>query len=188
MQRGKRSSIDPDVRHAIEDDLLAGFSPKRTLDRLSGDKRYAGRLPSARTVGYIAAQLRPPTDEHTWRLTSAAPEEAALVLPVLAELQRRSEARVFSLTNSTARWVAHIRQIAPSLEPFEAFRFAVRYQRAIHDNLDTADLDAELARDTTFGHSYIHWPTPWPKDWPKDTKEAPPGTNPSGAVLRDERR
>lgn len=147
MQSPKRSSIDPDVRHAVEDELLAGYSPKRTLDRLSGDDRFAGRLPSPRTVGYMAAQLRAPADTHTWRLTTAAPDEAALVLPVLAELQRRSEARVFSLTSSTAHWVARVRRIAPDLDAFEAFRFAVRYQRAEYDGTDTANLDAELARD-----------------------------------------
>lgn len=135
--------IDPDVMRAIEDDLLLGYSPSRVLDRLAA--RVGNRVPSLRTIESIAAEIRGRRGTATWSLASASPSDAALVLPVLAELARRSDGRLATLATETAGWVVRIRTVAPALDPYAAFRWAARYQLAIARGQDTAAMDVALA-------------------------------------------
>ena len=143
-----RRRVDPDVARAIEEDLVAGYSPSRVLDRLQADDQLRDRAPSLRTIESIAAEIRPRSSSTTWSLAAAEPAAAALVLPVLAELARRSEGRLVSLAADTAEWVVRIRRAAPALEPYAAFRWAVRYQLSAARGQDTAALDVELAVET----------------------------------------
>lgn len=148
MLRSSRRRIDPDVAEAIAELLLGGWTPRRVLDRLEADARYRGRVPSLRTVEAMAAELRARSSGPAWSLVDADAGDAALVLPVLGELAERG-GRVAHLTPETAAWVVRLRRAAPALEPYEAFRWATRYQLAAARGGSTHELDLELARETT---------------------------------------
>ena len=137
----------PQTFAQTEELLLSGHSPRRVLERLS--QEGVTDLPSLRTVADMAAAYRTNAGSDAWSVMTADAEEAALVLPVLAELLRRSGFETFALSQPIARRIARVRGAAPWLQPFEAFRFAARYE-AGREN--PTRIDAQLAQ-TYPGHS-----------------------------------
>lgn len=139
-----RRQADPDVLAAISELVLAGWRPPAIERQLA--PRFGDRLPSRRTLYSIVAELHPPTGPG-WSIATADPEDAVLILPVLAAVTRNSEGRMGHFTEATAGWIARIRRVAPSLEPIAAYRWAVRYQTTTAAGKDTRELDRELALD-----------------------------------------
>ncbi len=113
------------------------------LQRSLGDED----LPSERTIYDLQREIRPAPGPG-WRLSDADPDDAALLLPVLAAVTRNSEGRLGGFTVETAAWVVRIRRAAPQLAPIDAFRWAVRYQTTVAAGRDTRELDQRLALDT----------------------------------------
>ena len=146
MTKQRRRS-DPDVVIAIEALLIDGWPPRRVLAQLEADERYRGRLPTQRTIESMQADLRPVRNGPGWTMATADPNDAALVLPVLAAVTRNSEGRLGHFTVATAAWIARIRRVVPSLDPITAYRWAVRYQTASAAGRDTRELDRQLALD-----------------------------------------
>jgi len=146
MTKQRRRS-DPDVVEAIESLLIQGWTPRRVVQQLEADAHFRGRLPTQRTIESMQADLRPARGPG-WSLADADPDDAALILPVLAAVTRNSEGRLGGFSVETARWIIRIRRAAPRLEPVDAFRWAVRYQTAIAARRDTRELDRGLAQDT----------------------------------------
>jgi hypothetical protein len=132
--------VDPDVRHAIESFLARGWTPTSVLRMLEGDRQFAGRTPSLRTVTSMKAGLSPDRSG-TWSPFLAEPDEAALVMPVLVDLVRGEV--LTSITRATARCIARVRLLAPHLEVGEVLRWAGAYLVA---GEDPADVDLEFAR------------------------------------------
>lgn len=140
-----RRQADPDVLAEIRTLLIDGYAPRRVFELVG--QRHEDRAPSLRTIYSIAAELRPQSGPG-WSLATADPGEAALVLPVLAAVVRRSDGRLGHFTEETAAWIARIRRVAPRLPLYESYRWAVRYQTAIAAGRDTRELDQRLALDT----------------------------------------
>lgn len=103
--------------------------------------------PSERTIYDLQREMRPAAGPG-WRMATADPDDAALILPVLGAVTRNSDGRIGHFTNQTASWIARIRRVAPALDPIATYRWAVRYQSTTTAGRDTGDLDRELARDT----------------------------------------
>jgi hypothetical protein len=107
--RSKRRRVrnqDPEVLRAIRGALMTGASAPEVVraltTRQANGEFPAGSIPSARTVSAIARESD--VDESgPWHLTDADPATVSLVLLVLAEVVRRTEGRVASLTQSQAR-------------------------------------------------------------------------------------
>lgn len=140
----KRRRIDPDVRRAVEERLVVGYTPTAVIRLLEADKALRDRVPSLRTVESMAAELRVADQSDTWTVGEADPEDAALVLPVLAELIEAGH--MTAITRETGRWVATIRRIAPALPTVDVLIFAGRYQAARAAGRSTHPVDLELAR------------------------------------------
>src|SRR5690606_1460124 len=108
-----RRRMDPDLRRAIEEALVVGYTPSRVMNRLQADEGLRDRVPSLRTIESMAAELRPVDRADGWTVGEADPAHVPLVLPVLAELV--AVGQVTSLTRETGRWIAIIRRVAPAM-------------------------------------------------------------------------
>lgn len=124
--------------------LALGHSPSRALERLAASPKYRERLPSLRTAQRMAREVRPAQPGERWSFTHAEPDEARLVLPVLAAVGEGYG----SLSRETAEWVVRVRRAAPEMEPYAAFVWAIRYQAAVTAGKPTGWLDLGLAKET----------------------------------------
>jgi hypothetical protein len=140
-----RWSVDADLEDELRALLALGTSPARAIDRLSSNEAYRGRLPSLRTVQRIAREVRPSSSGERWSFAAADPEEARLVLPVLAAVGEGYG----TFSRGTVAWLVRIRIAAPELGPRDAFLWAIRYQAAAASGKDTAALDQRLAREAS---------------------------------------
>lgn len=137
--------VDPEAKRAIQTLLVLGYSPTAVLRRVEADEALHGRVPSLRTITSMAAELRPRGEEgDTWTVGESDPDEAALVLPVLAELIAAGQ--MTSVTRETGRWIATIRRVVPDLPTLEVLVFAARYQAAATRGDSTHAIDVDLAR------------------------------------------
>ena len=105
-----------------------------------------------------------------WDWRAQTPEDARLVLDVLAYLIARSNGANTSMTRSEAGGVLRIRQIAPHFTPAKAWELAQVYRIRETTGQDTADLDCLMAfapiwpdgpADQCLRHMEIHgarWP------------------------------
>jgi hypothetical protein len=117
--------LDEDIREAIETLARDGYLPSEIERRLGGDERFAERVPSDKTIQkYRRATLNrlAAASAAPWRPTDSAPDEAVLVLPVLAEVIERTPRR--ELTVDEAEWIVRIRVVAPDLPLWEVYQLA----------------------------------------------------------------
>lgn len=133
---------DPDVVARIRELAVTGHTGPSIERLLSADVAYADRAPSLRTIQGIMRETEAKPAEW-WSVTDASPEEARLVLPVLAEQIRRratieraylerhgkrltnSPPESFRLHRELAQWIAKLRAIAPDYP--EIYSLAIRY-------------------------------------------------------------
>lgn len=106
----RRRRIPGPVLEAIEGLALRGFTPAQIDKELAS--REMADIPTTRTIRRIVADLAPRDPSTPWHLQDAD-DEAALVLPVLAEVIVQSEGRTRTLTRGEADWIARIRRAAP---------------------------------------------------------------------------
>jgi hypothetical protein len=87
-------------------------------------------LPVLRTVQRIHRKAVPPDPSGPWSLADAEvdPDDAALVLPVLAEVIERSGGRWQQFSKDLAGWIVKVRVAAPDIPPRWAFTVAQSYQ------------------------------------------------------------
>jgi len=140
------SRTDADVLDAIEDGLGKGRSPRQIHGELSNTPRFAGRVPSARTIARKAKTFHPPSAEERWSLLGAEPEEAAAVLPVFAAMAKRD--RVWQcqfVTREQAQVLVAIKAAAPDLDPWVAYKVAEEFQVREHASRRTLGLELGLA-------------------------------------------
>lgn len=119
-------------------------SPSQIYEYLSGQERFADRMPSLRTIQRLVKEMEPPDPTEEWRLADTEPEDARLVLDVLAAVTVKTRGRA-RLTRATAEWVIRVRRAAPTLDPFEAYLYAREYRAREERRGDTRDLDLYLA-------------------------------------------
>jgi hypothetical protein len=104
-------------------------------------------IPSERTIYDIRAELRPAGgDDEPWTLISGDPEEAALALPVLREMNRSGSGGTlgWNVSKDLVRWIARVRTADPAIPLREAFFQALRYLQAERGISEPADADRYL--------------------------------------------
>jgi hypothetical protein len=132
-----------EIVKAIRERTLEGHTPIEIYHEL--ERRFEATYPSRRTVEYIAKEVAPRDVSGDWRLAEAPGEEARLVLPVLAEVVRRTNARTVRLTVSEAQWIARLRTSVPDIPLWEAYAYARVYMGLVAEGKPTAGLDVRLA-------------------------------------------
>jgi hypothetical protein len=144
----------PRIHREIERLAQLGYRPaeiERYLIGLKASGALFGDVPSRKTIGRIAKAARPPaptTPGDAWSLKDASADEAALVLPVLAEVIERSQGHIRTLPRDLATWIVRVRRAAPTLPPWDAYELGVEYRRAelgMKGALPMSALDAYLA-------------------------------------------
>jgi hypothetical protein len=142
MTQGRGRRTDPDVRQAIEALAGQGWSTARMIALLDADSRYADRVPAVRTVQAIASPHRRSARPGTpWTFLDADPDDARLLLPMLAQLQRRG---VPWVTGDVAAWLVRIARAAPGVDPGAALLAAVRYLTCARDGTPADQADQAL--------------------------------------------
>ena len=131
--------------YAVIEELAPNFSARAIAEEL--ERRFERDwYPSRRTIQDVIREVAPPVDVgEPWSVATADPDEAALVLPVLADLIRGSMGRLNGFGVPIAARVAHIRRAADGIPPTDALRMAARYVRAEEAGASTEHLDAYLA-------------------------------------------
>ena len=140
----QRRRTDPDVVQRIRELAVSGHTGPSIERLLSADPAYADLAPSLRTIqGIMREKVIEPAE--WWSVADASPEEARLVLPVLAsQIRRRAQlerayfakhgrrlsslpAGAFRLHRELAGWIARLRTIAPDMPVDDAYSLAIRY-------------------------------------------------------------
>ena len=73
------------------------------------------------------------------------PERAPLVLPVLAEVMKRTTGKRQSVSSAEANWIAIVRRIAPDMPYWLCFGLATSYLKASIEGESTEAMDSFLA-------------------------------------------
>lgn len=98
---------------------------------------------SVRTIQDIAQRLQSEGGSE-WLLENSDPDDASLVLPVLAAVLEQSDGRVRGFSQDVGDWIARVRRAQPDIDPMNAWLFGVRYaaQTSPHQR---HELDVALA-------------------------------------------
>lgn len=107
-------------------------------------------IPSERTIYNLREELRPSAgDDAPWSLIDTDPEEAALALPVMREMNRPGSGGTlgWNLPKDLVRWIARVRTADPSIPLREAFFQALRYLQAERGFSPAADADRYLVME-----------------------------------------
>ncbi len=140
-------AVEARIREYILDPRNNGLSAPAILDKLSTDPEFAERLAAAnksiseRTIRDRINRLRPPDTSGPWSMADADPEDAALVLPVLAEAIEWSGGHSRRFSKAVARWIVKVRVAAPDLPVSWALNVAEAY-RAAEERSDGEELES----------------------------------------------
>lgn len=144
--------IDLAVQQKIEELALQGRSAAQIHRELDRQEEFWRRLPTLRTVQRVVKEITPRDSSGVWRLADSpllaerSPNsDAALIMPVLAEVIERTEGKRKHLTRSEAAWVARVRTISPTLDMWNSYMLAVAYVRTTELKASTESLDVLLA-------------------------------------------
>jgi hypothetical protein len=170
-RQGKRT--DPDVRQAIEDLVVRGWSATEIVSKLDTEHKFVGRVPRERAVRGIARRLRRSDASGEWQLEDSDQEETRAVLDSLGAVLRISNGARTYLSKDEAAWVGRVFAAAPTLNPWLRYKLAVFYATRRSLGRPTVDLDAFLAlapwQGGDFASQYIGGvkagvfpPPPWP--------------------------
>ena len=142
---------DRDIREEIEHQSAMGERANRIHESLGRQEAFAKRVPSLRTVQRIAASVAGRDSTGPWRIQDFSPDDAQLILDVLATVVIETQGRKNQLTQAEAGWVLRIRRGASSMPPWESWltaRFYMgRQADKDRDAKETVDLDCLLAFD-----------------------------------------
>ena len=129
QRRKRRRNFPLEVLEEIAHLAEKGVNAAQITRRLELDARFAdGRLPAERTVQDIVRGLAAPRDESgRWTFNEADPDDAALILPVLAAVIQETEGRRTYFTRAQAEFIGRIRRLAPELDGFRVYRLARLY-------------------------------------------------------------
>ena len=143
--------IDRDVQEEIERQAAMGWRPSQIYESMLRRPEFAKRAFSRRTVQRIAASVTARDSTGPLRIQDFSPDDARLILDVLATVVAETEGRKNQLTQTEAVWVLRVRKGAPSMPPWESWltaRFYMgRQADKERDAKETVDLDCLLAFD-----------------------------------------
>jgi hypothetical protein len=141
MAKGRATDLD--IIRAIEELALLGYNKAETHRRILA--RFPADAPTDRTVAKYFDRVTPSDLSEPWRLDEMSGGEIRLVLPVLATVLELTEGRTRHLTGAEARWIVRLREAAPDLPLWDAYRVARWYIARAADKSLTQDMDLLLA-------------------------------------------
>ena len=180
MAKGRRT--DRDIVEAIHALAREGRYSPAEIHRRIIERFGTAAAPVLRTVENIAREVTPRDTSEAWRLAGtlanppADPDDAAILLPVLAEVHQATEGQVQSVTRREADWIIRIRRAVADLPGWDAYLLARDYLARGERNEDTADLDWYLVM------------APWrPGNGMRYIEAARDGRVPGGRIVHPER-
>ncbi len=136
-----RSSLDDTLQYLAD----RAFNGRMAFEHIQALAEFRGHCPSQRTIRKHLGRMRPRDESYAWNLVDSNDAAARLILPVLASVIENTEGRRRWLSIEEARLVRKIRNAAPSIDPFDAYRVAHQYQLRAANEADSSDLDILLA-------------------------------------------
>ena len=119
-----RSSLDDTLQYLAD----RAFNGRMAFEHIQALAEFRGHCPSQRTIRKHLGRMRPRDESYAWNLVDSNDAAARLILPVLASVIENTEGRRRWLSIEEARLVRKIRNAAPSIDPFDAYRVAHQYQ------------------------------------------------------------
>jgi len=140
-RRRGRPRVPGHIEDKIKEYALIGWTPPQIHQQLAVDFPNIKPLPVLKTVRLIAKPYRP---SKYWNLAEADPDDAALVLPVLATAvaERRM---VLPMSAEIAGWIVRVCRAARNIPPSWALDAALDYAWRTQDKLAVDGLDLLLA-------------------------------------------
>jgi hypothetical protein len=148
--------VDPEVRQIVARLVASGERSPAAIYRAllrEIDREYEGKtglqrpwLPTERTISRLVKELAAqssPNQSEAWSLAAAAPDEIAVIMPVLGAILVNSAQmlshfpndplavaaiRRHRLTKGLATWIVKVATAAPSLPPYEQYIVAREYR------------------------------------------------------------
>lgn len=144
-RKRRRRRVDWQVMRRIEEEALAPVPLAGTAVHDKLVEEFPDTYPSLRTTQLLLNEWRATDgEERAWTLSDGDPEDAALVLPVIAALTRRDkESR--GVSQQIAMWLVRVRTVAPDMPPLQAFNVAAYYSHAERTGGDTGFIDTYLS-------------------------------------------
>ena len=135
---------DEDVAREIERlDDVRKYTADQIRIMVAALPEYEGRVPKLRAVQGIIRKYRDRQGKEIWSFIDSDPEDARLVLPVLAHLSHESDGRR-RLTRTEAEWIARVGKTVPWFDAEWRWIYASLYMARIQSERDTHDLDQDL--------------------------------------------
>ena len=146
MVKRRRPRIDPDLQTVIDELILKeGWGASQIHRELDSRPEFDGRLPDVRTVQRRVRDLTPRDPSGPWRLQDSDPDEARLILDVLAAVTVETMGGKTQFTKAEADWVLRLRNASLTMSPWEAWLMARLYMARESSGEETTDLDCVLA-------------------------------------------
>jgi len=154
VQIAPRTRIDRDMAEVAEELLLAKEGPK-AVARALAQTFPNRRQPSLRWIKARSAALKAEPSE-PWSFIDALPEEAAVVLPVLGAVMRRTGRRTRHVTRAEARMLRKVVAAVPDVPPWVAYLLARQFLVATPDE---ANLLVEYMADAPWRRGVTRYET-----------------------------
>jgi hypothetical protein len=145
MVKRRRPRIDGDVQAAIDALALKDWGATQIHKHLERQPDFRGRVPTPRTIQRRVSELTPRDSTGAWRAQEADPDNARLVLDVVAAVVVETMGEKTQFTKAEADRVLWVRKTAPSISPWEAWLIARLYMARDSGGEETTDLDSVLA-------------------------------------------
>lgn len=123
-QRNTRTEIQGFIREMYRQGKTAAEIYREIVK--PGVFDYIEDLPSKRTVEYIVNDLVVQDSTGPWSVADNDPEDASIILDILAELTL-SAYRKHGFTKHEAAWVLRLRKLAPDMDGSTIWKFAQSY-------------------------------------------------------------
>lgn len=123
--------IDREIQDEIQSLVIKGWSAAQIERRLALE--FKGHVPSPRTIQRVVKSLQEEVDaaagadRQDWSLLSSSDGEGKLILPVLKAVIVETEGRKDTISKRVAGLVVKVRRVAPDVDPWDVYDFAVRY-------------------------------------------------------------
>ncbi len=158
-RRKRRRTWPAPVLERITELLAAGETPAKIEEQLKHDKklkeyREAEKIPGQRTIYDLRRELFPGPASGMWSLIDDDVDEAALILPVLREMNRPGSGGFlgWNVPKPLAHWIFRVRTADPEIPLREAFYQALRYLQAEGGLSEPAAADEYLVLQKWQGH------------------------------------
>jgi hypothetical protein len=159
-----------DIQRFIEDKADEEYTPIQIFKELNQKFKKQKRepeLPSLRTVQLMVKEREILDTSGTWSIKDNEPEDAKLILEILANVIILSHGKKRNFTNKEAEWVLKIRKIIPDVSLVQVWRIARKYLLYESQGItSTEGWDAYLAfTPWRSGNHFSHYKNALLKGW-----------------------